>query len=835
MKIKLLLFVGLLTGSLSLSLLFAAPTYAAGETYKWINDTTIEASGGAYDSKIVKNVQSGTTTATRPVGKVTFVRDGTTNQFKAADSNIFYVIPASGGRPAGMCNLQLSLTASTISSATLATNSGNNASCNDSTLTTSGIAIGATDAGPDPQSILDAAKPATPAEGEAKKTSTCKIDAVGWLLCPVMDLTAKIVDGAYGFVASLMKIAPITTDKSTSAAAMYQAWSIMRNFANVAFVIAFMMIIFSQMTSVGLSNYGIKKMLPRLIVAAILVNASYWICAIAVDISNILGASLNSLFTSAIPTLNATDRAAFTAAGATSGGWQGIVGAVLAGTLVAGAILYVTLSALVPALLAALLAILTVFVVLTLRQALIILLIVVSPLAFVAYLLPNTESLFKKWLGLFKTLLLMYPIIAMIFGASALASTIVMTSATGTYAVAIQIMGALISIIPLALTPIIMKTAGGVLNRIGGFVNNPNKGPFDKLRKGAEGYNKNRQEYRRLKAMNGERSLPGMGTFARRKASREAILANRKSELSLSNAEYVAEKASKNGKFAEKLAEGAGQGAQVRAVASAESQLEKIHISNVDAQEAVIKNARLDPDALRELSQGRAAGGYDASNNPALQQAAQRRVFNTGDMKGINELLDQSGSWNKTGDAVQDAHGAKMQQRLADTIENSKFRPAYIGQGAIAGIRDGKVATTKEDGTVDPGTTSSELKLAALNNNTYSPQKIATGDKEELADVLEFATTNPNVTVQMKNNFAANAQTALTDPRLAAEVSKNLAVTKQIASLAPQQATTQGSAPESGTFNIPHGANPSNSRTTPPNTSGGTTDSNGFWTPGGRP
>lgn len=833
MKMKLLLFMGLIAGSISLSLLFGATTYAAGENYKWINDTTIEATGGAYDSKIMTTKQFGSGGGTAvPIKKVTFVRDGNTNVFKATGSQPYYSTGANGTLGATKCDLQLSITATTLSAATLAVNNPIGTPCPDSTLTTT-LAIGATDAGPDEKSITDAAaaaaNPANPAPGEAAKVSTCKIDAIGWLLCPVMDFMSKVIDGAYAFVASLMVVKPITTDSSDAAKSMYAAWSIMRNFANVAFVIAFMMIIFSQMTSVGLNNYGIKRMLPRLIVAAILVNASYWICAIAVDISNILGASLNGLFTSAIPVLGANDRAAFVLAGDTSGGgWQGLVSAVLIGGA-ATAVLYATLSALVPALLAALIAILTVFIVLTMRQALIILLVVVSPLAFVAYLLPNTESLFKKWLGLFKTLLLMYPIIAMIFGASALASSVVMTSASGSkYAIAIQIMGALISIVPLALTPIIMKTAGGVLNRVGGFVNNPNKGPFDKLRKGAEGYNKNRQEYRRLKAMNGERSLPGMRTLARRKASREAILANRKSELSLSNAEYVAGKASENGTFADKLAEGAGQGAKVRAVASAESQLEKIHISNVDAQEAVIKNARLDPEALRELSQGKAAGGYDASNNPALQQAAQRRVFNTGDMKGINELLDQSGSWNKTGDAAKDAHGAKMQQRLADTIESSKFRPAYIGQGAIAGIRDGKVAGTDAEGNPVAGTTSAELKTAALGNNTYSAQKIATGDKEELADVLKFAMTDPNVSVQMKNSFAANAQTALTDPRLAAEVSKNLEVTKQIASLAPMQATQ-----DSGTLNIPRGGTPNNSRTTPPNTSG-STGSNGFWTPGGR-
>jgi hypothetical protein len=676
--------------------------------------------------------------------------------------------------------------------------------------------------------------------------SSCELGNIGWIICPLTTEISKIVDSAYSFVARLLTVAPLMT--TGQSANIYKAWEIMRNFANVAFVIAFMLIIFSQLTSFGLNNYGIKKMLPRLIIAAILVNASYWICALAVDVSNILGASLNGLFkgisaSAALPTT--TNQA--TIGGATVGGWAGITALVLAGS---AAILYVGLSALLPALLAVVVAILTILLVLTVRQALIVLLIVISPLAFVAYLLPNTESLFKKWLAIFKTLLLMYPIIAMIFGASALASSVLLNTPVSTtndpnqnaYQIAMQIMGALVAIIPLALTPIIMKTAGSVLGRVGAFVNNPNKGPFDRMRKGAEGYRQNRQEYRRLKAMNGYRTLPGKGMAARRKAARDAVLANRKSELSLSNAEYVADKASENGTFAKTLAQGAGQGAQVRAVASAESQLDKIHLANVDAQEAVIKNARLTPEALRTLSQGGEAGEYNAKDNAALQQAAQRRVFNTGDMEGINQLLDQSGSWNKTGDAAKDAHGAKMQQRLADTIENSKFRPAYIGQGAIAAIRDGKVATTNADGEVDPGTTSAELMKAALQNNSYSAQKIATGDKSELETVLKFVQSEGSgVTQAMKAKFSANAQTALSDPRLAAEVSKNLKVTQEIAGLVPampqnpptiQNPPQQSQPQQPGVLNIPHNANPGNARTSPPpNSSGEPTRPSGLWTP----
>lgn len=55
------------------------------------------------------------------------------------------------------------------------------------------------------------------------------------------------------------------------------------------FIIAFLAIIVSQVTGMGINNYGIKKMLPRLVVAAIAVNVSYYICQLIVDLTNILG------------------------------------------------------------------------------------------------------------------------------------------------------------------------------------------------------------------------------------------------------------------------------------------------------------------------------------------------------------------------------------------------------------------------------------------------------------------------------------------------------------------------------------------------------------------
>lgn len=334
--------------------------------------------------------------------------------------------------------------------------------------------------------------PSTPQsnEGNGDNKSSCTIDGIGWIICPVMNFMAKIVDATYSAVSSMLTVQPLTTSSS-----IYTPWKSMRNFANIVFILAFLIIIYSQITGVGVSNYGIKKLLPKIVITAILVNVSFWLCAIAVDLSNIVGASMNDLIGKSvdISKINFNDSAV-----ATGTGFAGITGGILASAAV-GATLYLALGTLAPVLVAALIAIITAFLVLTIRQVLIILMIVISPLAFVAFLLPNTEKWFKKWLDTFKLLLLMYPIIGILFGVSSLASKIIMDSApqigngSKGLTIVIQLMGALAAIIPLALTPMIMKLANGIsgLASISGRLNNPNKGPFDRARKKAQSISDN--------------------------------------------------------------------------------------------------------------------------------------------------------------------------------------------------------------------------------------------------------------------------------------------------------------------------------------------------------
>lgn len=251
-------------------------------------------------------------------------------------------------------------------------------------------------------------------KGAEEGKAECAVPGgIGWAICPVMTILSAMNDTLYGAISSFLIIEPQLFD--TSDKSPYPAWQQFQSIANIIFIIGFIVVVYSQITGAGLSNYGIKKMLPKLIVIAILVNVSYFVCQLAVDVSNLLGVSLKSVFDT-IAGSNVTE------VNVAAGGWTKIIAAILAA---AGAGLLL-LAVSTPVLIAAFLALALIALILIVRKALIVLLIVVSPVAFALYLLPNTEQWTKKWAKLFFSLLMIYPIIGVVFGASALAANVLM-------------------------------------------------------------------------------------------------------------------------------------------------------------------------------------------------------------------------------------------------------------------------------------------------------------------------------------------------------------------------------------------------------------------------
>ena len=312
--------------------------------------------------------------------------------------------------------------------------------------------------------------------------TSCDVQGIGWFICPVSNWLADGIDYMYSALQQFLKTKPLETTNQNSG--IYLAWVIMRNISNVAFIVAFLVIIYSQLTSVGISNYGVKKMIPRLVIAAVLVNLSFTICAILLDLSNIAGYAFQDAFMGIKNTISTVGENTSTWT------WSEVISTALSnGALAVGAVAFTTelLPMLVPAATLAGLTLLLILLIMAARQALIIILIIISPLAFVCYLLPGTEKWFKKWRDSFLTMLVFFPAFSVVFGGAQLAGIIIIQNASGSNGAIMHVLGMLVQIIPLAITPLIMKFSGGVLGKFAGFVNDKNKGWYDRTKNWSKG------------------------------------------------------------------------------------------------------------------------------------------------------------------------------------------------------------------------------------------------------------------------------------------------------------------------------------------------------------
>ena len=332
--------------------------------------------------------------------------------------------------------------------------------------------------------------------------SSCNIFGnMGWILCSVSSGLSAVVDQIYGIIKDFMDVT-LFTGKATVA---YDMWNYVRVIANVCFVIVFLVIIYSQITGLGISNYGIKSMIPRLLTAAILVNISYWICSLAVDASNLMGHSVYGVF-QGLQEAMTSDLSGQTG----NVGWEELRGAVVAGgatTVIAGYAFSMTAGASIGFMLVSLLivvafAALIALVILAARQALILVFTVLSPLAFIAMVLPKTRDWFDKWMKQFTSLLIFFPMFSLLFGASQVAGQAIIASqigdatSSGGLKIHMILFGLGIQCIPLVFTPWLIKLSNGILGQVANMVN---KG-LQKPQAAALGWAKRQREYQAERA-----------------------------------------------------------------------------------------------------------------------------------------------------------------------------------------------------------------------------------------------------------------------------------------------------------------------------------------------
>lgn len=320
---------------------------------------------------------------------------------------------------------------------------------------------------------------AAAANGEGKPKEECggHVEGIGYFLCPILERLVDFADGTWGLFEFLLQTNPLPNDSSES---LPSAWSGLRDVANAILAIVFLAIIISQVSNIGISNYGIKKMLPRLIIAAVAINISYFLMQIITDIANILGSTLYDFISDLAPKVQYRDV-----------GWATIitdiattgiaVAAIGAGATAAGhamsdmdpkvglLLLFVFIVPAILGLIAGLMA-------LVFRAGIIPVLAISAPIAFAAWVLPNTQKLFEKWKSTFLGMLFLYPLASLYCGGLKFVALSLMSQNTEPQQVLFRMMGVTMLLLGSGFVAVLAIKSNSIMgSMIGGIKNIGNK------------------------------------------------------------------------------------------------------------------------------------------------------------------------------------------------------------------------------------------------------------------------------------------------------------------------------------------------------------------------
>lgn len=536
----------------------------------------------------------------------------------------------------------------------------------------------------------------------SKDKNSCAIEWIGWIMCP-------IIRGSNGMVVSIYSLMQkhflnIKADEIFQQdKPAFKTWSGFRDMANVFFVIVLAIIIFSQVSGVGISNYGIKKMLPKIIVFAILVNISWYISVIMIDISNIVGHTLFEWLTGDGSWQYSSDSQQDDSPVEQILGGTAVLGvgtaAAITGVLAAGSSILLFLFS------AALALIMMVFILLV-RQAAVIVLVVISPLAFVAGILPNTEGFFRKWAKFLKNMLMIYPICSLVVGGAIFVSNLLYSNETSPL---LKVAYGLLPILSLFTIVAIIKS---ILSIIDGLTGGNLRGTLDRMSGRLANATENGRPMRRFKEWEGSRKFGGLaigkdareekyqqGKATRRHARNKRELNRLLSKDNLTEAEH-ARVAVLGGEIAaheKKQVEGMShvmRNGIAGDVGNVDNYLQKISNVSDPAQKGMMQGALTQAVANSNLSAADKTAATAKIIDDALEskdeaqiQAAMAQINSnmSSDMKNANPAMAKALAQNPSGQNLQKVSDFQQQastysganaQKMAGWSEMSKPNPA---------------------------------------------------------------------------------------------------------------------------------------------------------------
>lgn len=345
--------------------------------------------------------------------------------------------------------------------------------------------------------------------GGADEADVCDgLGDLAWIVCPIVKATLGTINALDNMINDLLTVDTRaifnTTDPGSSGARYKQAWSTFRTIAlGLIAIVALIVIISTAFGLEILDAYTIRKVLPRFLIAIIFITLSWSVMNFLIQLSNDVGNGVRALIYLPFDDMALNFNAA-------SGLFSWVV---LGGTIAAtGFSLIGFLSLAVTGLLAVLIA----FLILILRELIIIFLVIIAPIGIVCLILPNTRKGWQLWQNTFTAMLIVFPIIsAMIATGRVFAITITNNDSSGAAGDVVNNIIAFIAyILPYFLLPFAFRAAGGLMATLAGIGNDRSKGMFDRL----SNFRENKRQKRYQDAIQGKNNLARtpIGSIARR-------------------------------------------------------------------------------------------------------------------------------------------------------------------------------------------------------------------------------------------------------------------------------------------------------------------------------
>lgn len=238
-----------------------------------------------------------------------------------------------------------------------------------------------------------------------------------WAMCPMLTKTA----GGANFIDTTItgQLHYDINGNLPNGGGAYKAWSAIKDIASALIVIVMLVMIISQAIGNGpFEAYTIKKMLPKLVVAIILMQISWFFCKWAIGIANDLGDGLKQILLAPFSAGGGGNMGFFAILKHMDGSWAvgfgvtTIVVGVLAGIILAATFIPATLVLAFGLFLGAIMALCM----LLFRNVLVVALTLFSPVAFLIWALPgqSMQRYWKFWSDNFTKLLMLFPLMVAI-------------------------------------------------------------------------------------------------------------------------------------------------------------------------------------------------------------------------------------------------------------------------------------------------------------------------------------------------------------------------------------------------------------------------------------